>query len=427
MNKKFSPLAASSQLSVTYRPIGELLPDPRNARTHPKRQIEQLKASIKEFGFTNPILADPEGRIIAGHGRLQAAKALEIAQVPTITLSGLSETQKRALRIADNKIALNASWDLEILQQELGELASIDLDVDPTLTGFSTGEIDVLLAKSADPDDEVIPPAPTTPKTKPGDIWILGEHRIGCGDARNTEFLRRVIGEGAQVDAAFLDPPYNVRIKGNANPTGRHREFAMASGEMSEANFRSFLADALGAAAGCSRDGAIHFVCMDWRHMDSLLAVGPTVYGELLNLCIWNKSNAGMGSLYRSKHELVFVYRVGMAPHLNMVELGKHGRNRTNVWDYASVSSIRGSRREDLDLHPTVKPVGLVADAIKDVTRHGDLVMDLFLGSGTTLLAAERTGRRFRGLEIDPGYVDVAIERWSARTGLEPRLEGQTS
>ena len=201
----------------------------------------------------------------------------------------------------------------------------------------------------------------------------------------------------------------------------------MASGEMSEANFRSFLADALGAAAGCSRDGAIHFVCMDWRHMDSLLAVGPTVYGELLNLCIWNKSNAGMGSLYRSKHELVFVYRVGMAPHLNMVELGKHGRNRTNVWDHVSVSSIRGSRREDLNLHPTVKPVGLVAEAIKDVTRHGDLVMDLFLGSGTTLLAAERTGRRFRGLEIDPGYVAVAIERWSARTGLEPHLEGQTS
>ena len=427
MQNTFSSLIASSQLSVTYRSIGELIPDPRNARTHPKRQIEQLKASIKEFGFTNPILADPEGRIIAGHGRLQAAKALEIAQVPTITLSGLSESQKRALRIADNKIALNAGWDLEILHQELGELASIDLDIDPTLTGFTTGEIDVLLAKSADPDDEVIPPAPTTPRTKPGDIWILGEHRIGCGDARNTEFLRRVIGEGVKIDAAFLDPPYNVRIKGNANPTGRHREFAMASGEMSEANFRSFLTDALGAAASCSRDGAIHFVCMDWRHVDSVLAVGPAVYGELLNLCIWNKSNAGMGSLYRSKHELVFVYRVGMAPHLNMVELGKHGRNRTNVWDYASVSSIRGNLREDLNLHPTVKPVGLVADAIKDVTRHGDLVMDHFLGSGTTLLAAERTGRRFRGLEIDPGYVDVAIERWSARTGLTPRLEGQTS
>ena len=251
MQNTSSSLATSSQLTITYRPIGELIPDPRNARTHPKRQIEQLKASIKEFGYTNPILADPEGRIIAGHGRLQAAKAMGIALVPTITLSGLSETQKRALRIADNKIALNAGWDLEILQQEFGELASIDLDIDPTLTGFSTGEIDVLLAKSTDPDDEVIPPAPTKPKTRPGDIWILGEHRIGCGDARDTEFLRRVIGRGAKIDAAFLDPPYNVRIKGNANPAGRHREFAMASGEMSEANFRAFLADALGAAAGC--------------------------------------------------------------------------------------------------------------------------------------------------------------------------------
>src|SRR6478672_8650072 len=228
MNKE-SSIAARSRLAVTYRAVGDLIPDPRNARTHPKRQIDQLKASIAAFGFTNPILADPEGHIIAGHGRLQAARAMGLAEVPTITLSGLSETQKRALRIADNKIALNASWDLEILQQELGELASIDLDIDPTLTGFSTGEIDVVLAKSADPEDEVIPPTPATPKTKPGDIWILGEHRIGCGDARDSEFLRRVVGE-AKVDAAFLDPPYNVRIKGNANPKGRHREFAMASG-----------------------------------------------------------------------------------------------------------------------------------------------------------------------------------------------------
>ena len=201
----------------------------------------------------------------------------------------------------------------------------------------------------------------------------------------------------------------------------------MASGEMSEAEFRSFLTDTLGAAAHVSREGAVHFVCMDWRHMDDVSTVGRTVYGELLNLCIWNKSNAGMGSLYRSKHELVFVYRVGTAPHLNMVELGKHGRNRTNVWDYASVNSMRGSRREDLALHPTVKPTGLVADAIQDVTRRGDLVLDLFLGSGTTLMAAERTGRRFRGLDIDPAYVDVAIERWSARTGLEPRLEERAS
>jgi DNA modification methylase len=313
----------------------------------------------------------------------------------------------------------------------LGELASIDVDIDPTLTGFSTGEIDVILSSAADPDDEVVPPLPVTPRTKPGDIWILGEHRVGCGDSRDAGFLQRVIGKGARVDAAFLDPPYNVRIGGNAVNIGKrpvasgteHREFAMASGEMNEAEFRSFLADTLGAAVRVSRDGAVHFVCMDWRHMDDVSAVGSTIYGERLNLCIWNKSNAGMGSLYRSKHELVFVYRVGTAPHLNMVELGRHGRNRTNVWDYASVNSMRGSRREDLALHPTVKPTGLVADAIQDVTRRGDLVLDLFLGSGTTLLGAERTGRRFRGLDIDPAYVDVALERWSARTGLEPRLQ----
>jgi DNA modification methylase len=418
-----SSIAVPSRLAVTYRAVGDLIPDPRNARTHPKRQIDQIKASIDAFGFTNPILADPDGHIIAGHGRLQAARAMGFSEVPTITLSGLSDTQKRALRIADNKIALNAGWDLEILQLELSELASIDIDIDPTLTGFSTGEIDVILSSAGDPDDEVIPPVPTTRRTKPGDIWILGDHRVGCGDGRDAGFLQRVIGDGARVDAAFLDPPYNVRIGGHAVATGSHREFAMASGEMSEAEFRSFLSDTLGAAARCSRDGAVHFVCMDWRHMDSVSAVGSTVYGERLNLCIWNKSNAGMGSLYRSKHELIFVYRVGMAPHRNMVELGKHGRNRTNVWDYASVNSMRGSRREDLALHPTVKPTGLVADAIQDVTRRGDLVLDLFLGSGTTLMAAERTGRRFRGLDIDPAYVDVAIERWSARTGLEPHLE----
>ena len=228
-----------------------------------------------------------------------------------------------------------------------------------------------------------------------------------------------MVGDGAAVDAAFLDPPYNVRINGHANAKGRHREFAMASGEMSEAAFRAFLSETLGACASVSRDGAVHFVCMDWRHMDDVAAVGGAIYGDLLNLCVWNKSNAGMGSLYRSKHELVFVYRVGSAPHFNAVELGRHGRNRTNVWDYASVNSMAGSRREDLALHPTVKPTALVADAIQDVTRRGELVLDIFLGSGTTLIAAERTGRRFRGLDIDPAYVDVAIDRWSAMTGKE--------
>lgn len=408
-------------LTVSYRPIASLVPDPRNARSHPRRQIEQIVASIRSFGFTNPVLAEPSGKIIAGHGRLLAAKQLGLAEVPVIEIAGLSDAQVRALRLADNKIALNAGWDIEILKLELADLSLPEFDMDLSLTGFSSGEIDVILSDSADPADEVIPEPPTTPITRAGDIWQLGQHRIGCGDGRDLEFLRAVVGDGA-VDAAFLDPPYNVRINGHANAKGRHREFAMASGEMTTAAFRTFLAETLGACAAVSRPGAVHFVCMDWRHMDDVSAACAPLYDELLNICVWNKSNAGMGSLYRSKHEMVFVYRVPGATHYNAVELGKHGRNRTNVWDYASVNSMRGSRREDLALHPTVKPVAMVADAICDVTRQGDLVLDIFLGSGTSLIAAERVGRRFRGVDIDPLYVDVAIERWRNLTGKEPVL-----
>lgn len=410
-------------LTVTYRATGSLKPDPRNARTHSKSQVAQIVASIREFGFTNPILMDPDCVVIAGHGRLLAAKSMGMAEVPTIELVGLSEGQKRALRLADNKIALGAGWDLDLLKVELAELSTLDLDMDLTVTGFSTGELDVLLGGKEDPDDDVIPAMPDKPLTRTGDIWILGDHRIGCGDSRDIDFLQKVVGEGARIDAAFLDPPYNVRINGHANAKGRHREFAMASGEMTEEAFRTFLTETLGAAAKVSRDGAVHFICMDWRHMDDVSAVGRDIYGDLLNVCVWNKSNAGMGSLYRSKHELVFVYRVGAGPHFNAVELGRHGRNRTNVWDYASVNSLAGSRREDLALHPTVKPTALVTDAIQDVTRREELVLDTFLGSGTTLIAAERCGRRFRGIDIDPAYVDVAIARWVAMTGGTPVMD----
>ena len=419
------PATSLHPLSVTYRAVGSLKPDPRNARTHPKRQVDQIIASIREFGFTNPILVDPDGVIIAGHGRLLAAKAMSLAEVPTIELTGLNETQRRALRLADNKIALGAGWDLDLLKLELGELSALKFGMDLSVTGFSSGELDILLSSKEDPDDDAIPPIPPEPRSRSGDIWRLGDHRIGCGDSRDLDFLHKVVGDSAAVDVAFLDPPYNVRISGHANVTGRHREFAMASGEMTDEAFRAFLMQTLGAAAKVSRDGAVHFICMDWRHMDDVCAVGRSIYGDLLNLCVWNKSNAGMGSLYRSRHELVFVYRVGTAPHFNAVELGRHGRNRTNVWDYASVNSLAGSRREELALHPTVKPTALVADAIQDVTRRGELVLDSFLGSGTTLIASERCGRRFCGLDIDPGYVDVAMERWSTMTGGTPELLGR--
>lgn len=411
------------QLAVVYRPASSLKPDPRNARTHPKRQVEQLVQSIREFGFTNPVLVDECDVLIAGHGRLRAAKQFGLTEIPTITLKGLTKSQKKALRLADNKIALNAGWDLEVLKLELDEIGSLDVDFDLSLTGFSSGEIDVALKAANDPADEVLPALPAEPRTELGDIWVLGDHRLGCGDGRDLDFLKRVVGEGTAIDAAFLDPPYNVKINGHANAAGRHREFVMASGEMSTSEFRRFLAETLGSAAQLSRDGAVHFVCMDWRHLDDVSAATSDVYSELLNMCVWNKSNAGMGSLYRSKHEIVFVYKVGSAPHFNAVELGKHGRNRTNVWDYTSVNSNTGSRREDLALHPTVKPVALVADALQDVTKRGDAVFDMFSGSGTTLIAAERIGRKFRGCDIDPAYVDVAVERWANLTGYSPTLE----
>jgi len=422
IQKPQADVFAIHRLEVAYKPLTALTPDPRNARTHSKKQVEQIAASIRAFGFTNPILADPDGNIIAGHGRLRAAKELGLAEAPVIELADLTEPQKRALRLADNKIALNAGWDVEVLKLELADLSLPDMDIDLGLTGFSPGEIDVVLADSEDPDDEVIPAVPENPRVQTGDIWQLGEHRVACGDGRDTDFLQQLVGANAAIDCAFLDPPYNVKINGHVNAKGRHREFAMASGEMSEPEFRKFLADTLGACAKVSRDGAVHFVCMDWRHMDDVIASVTDVYDDLLNICVWNKSNAGMGSLYRSKHEMVFVYRAGGGSHTNNVELGKHGRNRTNVWDYASVNSMRGSRREDLALHPTVKPVAMVADAYCDVTKQNDLVLDIFLGSGTSLIAAERVGRAFRGLDIDPAYVDLAMQRWTDLTGKEPEL-----
>jgi DNA modification methylase len=404
-------------LVIEYCDPAVLKPDPRNPRDHPKRQIEQLVASILAFGFTNPFLIDENGVIIAGHGRLRAAKQLGLKSVPIIRLTGLSEAQKRSLRLADNKIALNSGWNTDLLQMELQAISELDVNFDLTVTGFSGAEIDIALGSARrEPAEDIVPATPMRPVTRSGDIWRLGPHCVGCGDSRDLQFLCQVVGSG-KVDAAFLDPPYNVKINGNAVSRGKHREFIVASGELSSVQFTKFLTTCLGSCAAVSRSGAVHFICMDHRHIEELTDACADVYAERLNICVWNKSNAGMGSLYRSKHEFIFVMRVGDSRHFNAVELGRYGRNRTNIWDYASVNSFKGTRRHDLELHPTVKPSALVADAIMDVTRRGELILDVFLGSGTTLVAAERTGRRFCGMDIDAGYVDVAVQRWIDLTG----------
>ena len=406
--------------TIEYLPLGSLKPDPKNPRTHSKKQVQQIADSIENSGYFNPILIEEDHVIICGHGRYRAAKLQRRESVPVIRLSGMTSAAKRALRIADNKIAMNASWDVELLRVELEEIQAEGLNLE--LTGFAMGEIDTMLTAVADPDDEIIPAVPEQPVTRPGDIWICGAHRIGCGDLLDGCSMAALMSD-ERADAIVSDPPYNVEINGFANAEGRHREFQMASGEMSPEEFLEFIRKFIRVFIAYSRDGAVHLVFMDWRHIAELISIGRALYGAFLNLCVWNKSNAGMGSLYRSKHELISIFRVGDTPHFNAVELGRHGRNRTNVFDYASVNSFVGSRREDLVLHPTVKPTALVADAIQDVTRHGDIVLDGFLGSGTNLVACELTGRQARGLEIEPAYVDVALQRWIAMTGQQPILK----
>jgi DNA modification methylase len=401
--------------------VDVLKPNGRNARTHSKKQTRQIADSIAAFGFLVPILIDEGNLIIAGHGRYAAAKLLGLKEVPVIGVEGLSEGKRRALAIADNKIAENAGWDREVLAIELPELAEVLVveGLDISITGFAPVEIDQLTADfeedSSDPADAIDPEwAKTTPVTKPGDLWELGNHRILCGDARGAEDLARLMG-GTQAAMAFLDPPYNVRVRDIVG-RGRvkHTEFAMASGELSRTDFVAFLNSALAAAAGVSRGGGVHFVCMDWRHIGELLEAGGAVYGETLNLAVWVKSNAGQGSFYRSQHELIGVFRVGEGPHLNNVELGRYGRSRSNVWHYAGINTFRAGRLDELKSHPTVKPVALVAEAMKDCTRRGDIVLDTFCGSGTTILAAERVGRKAYTLEFEPRFVDVAIKRWQA-------------
>ena len=421
-------LPESTRLKITYRKIGELIPYTGNARTHSDKQIAQIAASIRKFGFTNPVLIDEEGGIVAGHGRVAAAKQLGIAEVPTIVLGHLTPAERRAYVIADNRLAELAGWDREILKIEFQALAELDLDFDLEITGFETAELDLLLDDSAgedaaDPADEMPEPVPGPAVTQPGDVWLLGKHRLICGDARDPATYAALMG-AERARAVFTDPPYNVKIDGHVCGSGtvKHREFAMASGEMDAGTFTAFLEESLGAMAAVSLDGAIHFTCMDWRHMAELQAAGSKVYSELKNLVVWAKTNGGMGTFYRSRHELIYVWKVGTAPHTNTFGLGEHGRYRTNVWDYPGVNSFGGNQK-DLALHPTVKPVALVADAIKDVTRRGEIVLDGFGGSGTTLIAAERTGRVSRLVELDPIYCDVICRRYAALTGVEPVLE----
>jgi DNA modification methylase len=418
---------------VKLSSIRKLRRNPRNSRTHSKDQIRQIADSIRRFGWTYPILVDESQLILAGHGRYDAALQLGLREVPVIVAAGLSDAEKRALALADNKIASNAGWDRAVLAAELGELSNLlpECELNIEVTGFESAEIDALVADFIDPEQDPaddLPDIDVQPVTRRGHTWLLARHRLRCGDAKNATDVYNLMGRD-RAAMVFADPPFNLRIKSvQGRGKIRHPEFAEASGELSFEEFTTFLVKSLSLASKYSTGGSIHFVCMDWRHIEELFAASKAVHHRLLNLVIWNKTNAGQGSFYRSQHELIFVYKHGDEPHRNNVQLGRHGRNRSNVWSYPGANTFRAGRLNDLAAHPTVKPVALVADAMRDCTCRGEIVFDPFVGSGTTILAAERVGRRGYGLEIDPIYVDVAIRRWENFTRRDAVLTttGQT-
>jgi DNA modification methylase len=388
--------------------LSHLKDNPNNARQHDRKQLAKLERSIEKFGFLSPVLIDERGELLCGHARLAAARRIGLTKIPAVRTRDLTEVQKRAVMVADNRLAELASWNAAALKRELSFLNE-DVDYDFTAIGFDTAEID-FLTHDGEPDDraDVSFPLPELPTVSTiGDVWQLDKHRLCCGNAlEGCSYQALLVTERAQM--VFTDPPYNVRIDGHVGGLGdtKHREFAMASGEMTNDQYVNFLSGTFRQIKSFSADGSIAFVCMDWRHTAEILQASQAL--TLKNICVWVKNNGGMGSLYRSQHEFVFVFKSGGASHINNIELGKHGRNRTNVWEYRGINSFGHDRDELLQVHPTVKPVALVADAIRDCSKRGDIILDPFGGSGTTIIAAEKTDRRAAVIEIDPGYVDAA-------------------
>lgn len=414
------------RLQIKYLSTDDLSLNPKNARIHPDKQIKQIAASIEVFGFIHPIAINSEKRVVGGEGKLRAAQRLGLETVPTIELHHLTMAQQMAYAIADNRLSENSQWNETLLAEQIKFLAELDLDFSLEATGFEIGEIDVMiegLNSSVGKNAEDILPKVNdcTPVSKIGDLWLLNRHRVLCGNSLN-ESSFRLLMQNRKAAMVFVDPPYNLSIAHHVGGLGsiKHREFAMASGEMTPGEFTNFLTQGFRLLARYSSDGSIHFVCGDWRHLREFLDAGYQTYSELKNLCVWAKDNAGMGSFYRSQHELVFVWKSGEAAHRNNFQLGQFGRYRSNVWAYGGGNSFSRNTDEGnlLEVHPTAKPVAMIADAVMDVSSRNDIVLDSFLGSGSTVIACERTGRTCFGLELDALYVDTIIRRWQKFTGL---------
>ncbi|WAC20902.1 site-specific DNA-methyltransferase [Luteolibacter sp. SL250] len=415
-------------LIIEYVPIWALKVHGSNPRKHSKKQLRQIADSIKTFGFKVPVLIDQNNRLICGHGRVEACRLLGIETVPAIRAVDLDEAKIRAYMIADNRLTENGGWDDILLGENFKFLADLELDFSLEITGFDYGDIEqfIIEEEGSTSGEPPIPDAEDLPAiAHPGDLWLMDKHRLFCGDSLAEESYRRLFEDQSKATIVFTDPPYNLPAREIGKTcAANHGAFAMGSGEMSSADFTDFLATVFAHLKKNSSDGSIHYICMDWRHAGELLAAGGRVYDEYKNLCVWTKTTGGMGTFYRSQHELIFVFKSGKGKHQNHFKLGEHGRYRTNVWKHPSVMHLKSadgdkSGKEALGLHPTIKPVGLVEDALRDCSRQGEIVLDAFLGSGSTLIAAEKTGRVCFGIEMSPRYVDVAIKRWQEWTGMD--------
>jgi DNA modification methylase len=418
-------------LKIIYRRIDELKPDPANPRRHTKKQIRKIAGSIKAFGFSVPILVDRDGNVIAGHGRLLAVRQLGCSEVPTLCLDHLSRAQARAFMIADNRLTDISTWDNRVLAQQLKDLSLLGLDFSLELTGFEMPEIDLRieslekpLSRKDDPADQMHELPADAPLSKIRDLWILGDHRVLCGTALDSAAYTALMG-AERAATVFTELPYNIPVVGSASGLGtiHQRPCSMASGETNRAEFATFLGQVFRNLAGFSIDGSLHYVCIDWCHTEELLSASRDVYGALKDLCVWIKDEGGSGSLYRSQHELVFVFKHGRAEHRNNAQRGRFRRNRSNVWHYPEAKSVARRRKGGSlrAMQATAKPVAMVADAILDGSARGEIVLDSFLGGGTTLIAAARTGRRCFGLEFNPSQVDTIIHRWQTLTGGRAR------
>ena len=424
---KASPRPQAAQpndLEITYLAVGKIREFADHPRVHSKKAVAKAKQLLAAHGQIVPVVVDATGEILDGVLRYRALCELGYDEIRVVVVTNRDPATLKAIRLALNRLPQDAKWDDEKLRSEFAAL--IELDYDLNLTGFEAAEFDMAFsidepapkAIEAEAAEDLEPV--TEPATKAGDVWHLGRHILACGDARDHALLARLMGD-VKASAAIVDFPYNVPIGGFVSGLGKkvHKDFAMASGEMSGAQFTDFLAAGIDALKTALAPGAICFFFMDWRHAGELIDAARRCDLVPMNLCVWVKTNPGMGTFYRSAHELCFVYKHGDAAHINNFELGQHGRSRSNVWTYAGMNVFGKDRTDLLKAHPTVKPQPLLIDMIKDVTKRGQTVIDTFVGSGSTILAAEETGRTCIGVELDAGYADVAIQRWQKRAGKD--------